>query len=194
MARGPARAPTQNAFRGQVGATRTRPLHVTTPGGDLAVAQVHVAVDVVADPELGRRLLSDDPQRALNAVRLGDGTVVRVDVPVVYHDPATELFVLVLGEGDRHRELGERARLLTELAAEPVAVPAYVRDFAVVFGIAGLRGYLERRAEQALEKGRAQAQETALRGREAELERQRTEIDRQRAELDRHRGEVERQR
>jgi hypothetical protein len=197
-----------NAFRGQVGATRTRTVHVTTPSGDLAIAQVHVAVDVVADPELGRRLLADEPERALNTIRLGDGTRLRVDVPVVYHDPATELFVLVLAEGERHRELTERARLLTELSTEPVAVPAYVRDFGVVFGIAGLRAYLESRAELALEKGRAaeaardleaqrgqvERRKIELATREAEVERARAENERVRAELERTRSELERSR
>jgi hypothetical protein len=208
MARGPARAPTLNAFRGQVGATRTRTVHVTTPAGDLAIAQVHVAIDVVADPELGRRLLADDPQRALNTVRLGDGTLLRLDVPLVYHDPATELFVLVLAEGERHRELAERARLLTELSAEPVAVPAYVRDFGVVFGIAGLRAYLESRAELVLEKARAaesardldaqrgllERRRLELQNREAEVERVRADNERTRAENDRLRSEHERAR
>jgi len=185
MARGPVRAPKQGAFRGQVGATRTQTVHVTTVRGDLIAATVHVAVDVVADPELGQRLLADDPQRALNAVRLPDGTAIVVPVPVVYHDPGNELFVLVLGEADRHRELAERARIYQELAAEAVVIPSYVRDFTVVFGAVGLRAYLERRAEETLERSR-----TAESSREIDLLK--TQLERRRGEMASSTAEVER--
>src|SRR5690349_12433622 len=134
MARGSLRAATQNAYRGAAGATRQAPVHVSTPTGEIASVQVYVAVDVVSDPELGQRLLSEDPTKALNPV----------STPVVYHDPSNELMVLVLAESDRHRELTERAKLLTEMAADPsMPVPRYAREFQVVFGARGLRAFLE---------------------------------------------------
>ncbi|MCE9572076.1 MAG: hypothetical protein K8W52_02855 [Deltaproteobacteria bacterium] len=160
-------------------------IQFTAPSGDLIAATVHVGVDAVADPELAMRLQDDEPARALNAVVGPDGARAIVDVPVLYHDPAAPVFVLVLGTGDRHRELAERARVLAELAAEPVPVPAYVRDFAVVFGGRGLRDHLSRAAEQMLEQARAAEQAR-------EVERDRATLDRRRAELAVREGEVER--
>src|SRR5689334_19578805 len=125
MARGTARAPSQNAYRGALGRTQTQVVHVAGPGGDLIPAQVYTTVDAVSDPELVDRLHSEDPARALNAVRLDGGETVRVAVPVLYHDPAAELFVLVLSDAHRHRELDERIRVLERLRADEAPVPAY---------------------------------------------------------------------
>src|SRR5215813_4293888 len=100
MGRGTSRAPSQHAYRGVVGSTRTQVVQVTAPGGDIVAATVHVAVDAVADPELAERLQSDDPERALNAISFPSGARVVVAIPVVYHDPAAEVFALVLGEGE----------------------------------------------------------------------------------------------
>lgn len=183
MARGSLRAATQNAYRGAPGATRQGHVHVTLPSGEVASVPVYTAIDVTADPELGARLLDDG---AVNSVRLPDGTPLAVSTPVVYHDPGNELMVLVLAESDRHRELAERARLLAEMAADPTTpVPRYAREFAVVFGAAGLRAYLEDKAEKAV----AQARE-ADRAR-VEIDRLRGEVERLRAELERANAEIE---
>ncbi len=212
--RGRERAPSQNAYRGTVGATRQTSVLVTLPGGEIVAARVFVAVDVVADPELGQRLLSENPERALNVVRGADGVAVPINVPVLYHDPGNEVFALVLPEGDRHRELEARSQLFAELARETqVAVPAYVREFAVVFGAAGLRKHLETLVERAVGEQRAaesardlererqavdrKRAETALREQElerraTELERRATELERRAAELDRRTREMER--
>jgi hypothetical protein len=147
MARGSARAPSQSAYRGVVGRTQTATVHVTTGGGDLIAATVHTSVDAVADPELAQRLQDDD--RTFNAVRVGDETIA-VAVPVVYHDPAAELLVLVLADAYRHRELDERIRLLEQLRDDGAAVPRYAKDFGVVFDARGLRAYVEARAEEAV--------------------------------------------
>ncbi len=200
--RGRERAPSHNAYRGAAGASRQSSIHVTLPGGELVTAKVWVAVDVVADPELGQRLLADEAERALNLVRAPDGTAVVIGVPVVYHDPATEVFAVVLPETDRHRELEARAALYAELARDPGAsVPAYVRDFAVVFGAAGLRSHLERLAERALagqrgadlerERGQHERRRVELGTREADLERRLAELERRGRELDRRTAEVD---
>ncbi|HTJ43033.1 MAG TPA: hypothetical protein VL463_13105, partial [Kofleriaceae bacterium] len=194
MARGTSRAPSQNAYRGTVGSTRTQVVQVTAPGGDIVAAQVHVAVDATTDPELAVRLQTDEPDRALNAIAFADGTRSLVSVPVVYHDPAAEVFALVLGDGDRHRELDERARLYEQLAAERLAVPGYVRDFAVVFGGRGLRAYLEQRAEATLEKQRSGEGAAALEKLRTDLEREKASLDRRRAELERREAEIDRAR
>ena len=44
----------------------------------------------------------DDPGRALNVIRIdGVAEPVRVAVPILYHDPAAELLVLILAESHR---------------------------------------------------------------------------------------------
>src|SRR4051812_4688422 len=133
MARGIARAPSQNAYRGSIGRTQTTIVHVTNPRGDLVAAQVYTTIDAVSDPELVERLHSDDPARALNVIKVDGAEPVRVSMPVIYHDPAAEVLVLVLGDAHRHREIDERIRLYERLRADEAAVPSYVKEFAVVY-------------------------------------------------------------
>ncbi len=213
MARGTTRAPSHNAYKGSIGRTQTTMVHVTGPRGDLISAQVHTTIDAVSDPELVERLHTDDPNRSLNVVRAEGNEPVRVTVPIVYHDPAAELMVLVLADAYRHTELDERIRLLQRLKADEAPIPTYAKDFAVVYGSAGLRSYLEHKANEALESARSsdggkdldrrkaelstreaesdkRAREIERRGNE--LEAARAELDRQRQELDRTRVEIER--
>ena len=128
MARGNARTPSVNAYRGQLGRTQTQTVHITGARGDLVAATVHTAIDAVSDPELAERLHSDDPAVALNMLRVDGSEAVRVPVPVVYHDSAAELMVLVLGDCHRHRELEERVAVLQKLAADDAPVPQKVLD------------------------------------------------------------------
>jgi hypothetical protein len=181
MARGHARAPSQNAFRGSIGRTQTTTVHVTAPNGDLVPITVHTAIDAVSDPDLAARLQSDDPARALNVV-----SDHRIAVPIVYHDPAAELMILVLDESHRHRELDERIKLLERLRADDAPIPAYAKDFAVVFGAAGLHSYLESRANVALSQ--VSVQRAAEAGKE--LEQKRDELAKAQAELARGRQEL----
>jgi hypothetical protein len=176
--------------------TRHTTVHVTTPKGELAVATIVEAVDAVADPDVARQLLDD---RQWNQVAMPDGSVATLAVTVVYHDPAAEVLVLVLPADQRHRELDERIRLLERMRADDAPIPPYARDFAVVFGAAGLRTYLEKQAEEALIQGRIADQLKDLERRRAELDRKEAEIarkdadgERGRAELERVRAEVER--
>ncbi len=185
MARGITRAPSQTSYRGELGRTRTEAVHVTGPRGDLIAATVHTSIDAVANPELVDKLYAGE----LNVV--GEG--VRAAVPVIYHDPAAELLVLVLGEAQRHRELDERIRVLEKLRADPAPVPAYAKDFAVVFGGDGLRAYVEQRAQQAAATAREAKDHTRqtqeLSRREQELARREQDVARQRGELERLRAE-----
>lgn len=199
MARGTVRAPSHHAYRGSLGRTQTTLVHVTGARGDLTAAQVYTSIDAVSDPELVERLHSDDPARALNIVRTDGADPVKVSIPVVYHDPAAELFVLVLWDAQRHRELDERVRLLEQLRTDEAPVPGYVKDFAVVFGAHGLRTYLEGRAHEALETARSaestreldrRAKDVAAR--EGEVERLKTELDKRAKELEATKAELER--
>jgi PAS domain-containing protein len=205
MAKGP-RAPSQSAYQGSIGRTHTERVHVTTPTGQLVGVTVHTTIDAVSDPELVEQLHAG----ALNVVTFEGGSVT-VSAPVVYHDPAAEVMALVLGEVHRHSELDERIRLYERLRADPAAIPVYVRDFAVVFGPAGLRTYLEARAEQAVGENaserlrreletktreleaRQQAVETRARqldARAQDLDVRSKDIERQRRELERVRAET----
>lgn len=192
MVRGAPRAPSQNAYRGAPARTQTSLVHVTAASGELVAAQVHVAIDALTDPDLVEKLHADQ----LNVV---DG--VRVQVPVLYHDPAAELMVLVLSDAHRHRELEERIAVLTRLAADPAPVPGYAKELGVAFGSAGLRAYLERRAQDALEQARtldqhrdADKRRAELATREAELERRFKDVERRSLELESARGELEKAR
>jgi hypothetical protein len=194
MARGNARTPSVNAYRGRIGRTQTRSVHVSARGG-LVSTTVHTSVDAVADPELAERLHSDDPAVALNSLRVAGSETVAVPVPVVYHDPAAELMVLVLGEAHRHRELAERIAVLEALGADDAPVPAYAKDFAVVFGPAGLRAYLESRAEAALDVVRETIdveRRSELRQLQLDLEADKAKLERAKAELERNKTELER--
>lgn len=198
MARGTTRAPSQNAYRGSLGKTQQSTVHVAGPRGTLVAAQVYTTIDAVSDPELVERLHSEDPARSLNVVRFDGGEPVRVAVPVVYHDPAAELLVLVLPESCRHRELDERIRLLERLRDDNANVPAYAKDFAVVYGAAALRGYLEERAQQALagERQRLEGERQRLEHdkRARELERRTVELEVAKTELVSRMGDIERTR
>ena len=186
MARG-TRAPSQHAYRGAVGHTQTANIHVSTSKGDV-VATVYTAIDAVDNPELVARFHADE----LNVIATPGGEPVRAAVPVVYHDSAAELMVLVLSDAHRHRELDERIALLQRLRDDVSPIPSYVKDFAVVFGTAGLRAYLEHRAEEALVKARSPegTRERELDRRKADLDQQRAELERVRHELDRTRSEL----
>ncbi len=187
----PARARAQNAYRGAIGQTQTKTVHVTTARGDLVATTVHTTIDAVSDPELVERLYAG----SLNTIRLDGAGAHEVATPIVYHDPAAELLVLVLGEAHRHREIDERIHLLERLKTDEAPIPAYVKDFVVVFGGKGLRAYLETKAQQALaqrvDTKELDKKKLELQNREAELERMRQELDHARAELKRKQGEHE---
>lgn len=156
----------------------------------MRAATVYTTIDAVSDPELADRLHETDPARALNIARFDGAPPVVLAVPVVYHDPAAEVFVLVLGDAHRHRELEERIAVYQRLLADGASIPRYVKDLAVVWGGAGLRSYLEERAHQTLEQDRARADEDK---RSREVERARLELDVQKAELAKQRAELEHQ-
>ncbi len=192
MARGHARAPSQNAYRGAIGRTQTATVHVTGPTGDLIIGTVYTTIDAVSDPELALRLHTEDPERALNLVRVDGADPLRIAAPVVYHDPAAELMVLVLGEAHRHRELEERILLLERLRDDDASIPSYVKDFAVVFGATGLHAYLEARAHEALVAARAGDGAKELDRIKAQLEHERAEHQRTTTEHQRTAAELER--
>ena len=192
MARGTTRTPSQNAYRGALGRTQTTTVHVTGPRGDLIAAQVYTTVDAASDPELVERLSTDDPVMALNVVRAESGESIRVAVPVVYHDPVAELLVLVLADSHRHRELDERIALLQRMRSDDAAIPPYAKEFGVVYGAAGLRGFLDKRAAEALDRARHADVANELERRRAELDGRASELEKTRDGNDKRSRELER--
>lgn len=159
----------------------------------MVTTEVYSSVNVSAEPEFGQRMLTSDPAAALNTVVCpGRELPLMLAVPVVYHDPDRELFILVLPESSRHRELVERAELLMALARDPAPVPAYVRDFGVVFGATELGRWIERQAESARQVARSVARAQELDDAAAALGKERGEMEQRSAELAFLRQEIER--
>jgi hypothetical protein len=182
------RRPSEHAYRGQTGETRRTQVHVTTTGGGLVTATVVDGIDAVADPDLARAFLDGSD---FNHVQSG-GATIRLAIPVVYHDPAAEVLVLVLPEEHRHRELEERINLLERMIDDDSPIPPYAKEFAVVFGADGLRAWLERRAETALEEARLAEMGRTLEQRRADLDRRAAEMDRKDDLMEQREAEIER--
>ena len=100
-----------SAYRGSWGQTRTESVHVPLSSGDIASVTVWRAINVDRDPALAARLEAG----TLNRVTLPDGSQTSVDVPVLIHHEGRAL-TLLLSPALRHRELAERAAVLTALA------------------------------------------------------------------------------
>ncbi len=130
-------------YVGEIGKTRTSTVHVIDSRGALVAVQVYTGINAADDPALAEQLRDD----SLNVVQLGGGEM-RIAVPVVYHDPAARLMVLVLGDAHRHREIEERIRLLEQLRDDIADIPGYAKAFVVAFAAEGLRALLVDRARQ----------------------------------------------
>lgn len=162
--------PVEETYSGPVGATRMEAVHWTQTDGTITSVRVHTAVNATSDPALAERLVTGN----LNWVQLGGADEMQlVSVPVVYHDEEARLFLLVMPESHRARELAERAALLGRLAEDPKnAVPSYVLGFRVVYA-EELALYLETRASEALlapaDESEIAAREEAIVSREAKL-------------------------
>ncbi|MBA3452168.1 MAG: hypothetical protein H0T42_03605 [Deltaproteobacteria bacterium] len=190
MARG-TRAPSQNAYRGSIGKTQTATLHVTGARGETVSAQAYTTIDAVSDPELVERLHSEDPAKALNVVRADGGAVIKVAVPVIYHDPAEEILVLILADAHRHREIDERIKLLERMRDDDAPIPPYAKEFAVVYTPAGLAAYLERRTNEVLTAAQTAEAARDLDLRAQDLDRRARELEAAHSELERNRVELE---
>jgi len=183
----------EETYSGPVGATRMEAVHWTQRDGTIASVRVHTAVNATSDPALAERLVSGN----LNWVQLGGSDEMQlVSVPVVYHDEEAHVFLLVLPESHRARELAERAALLARLAEDPKnAVPSYVVGFRVVYAD-DLALYLDTRASEALEtpadESEIAAREEAIVSREAKLSEweERLRAGQQELELDLKQREI----
>jgi hypothetical protein len=174
-----------HGYRGAIGRTQTSAVHVTDARGELVAVQVTTSIDATSDPGLVQRLHDE----TLNVAWPDGGHPIRITVPVVYHDPAAELLVLVLGDAHRHRELEERIAVLDQLRRDPATVPLYAKDFAVVFGAAGLRAVLEQRGHRRSAAAELERSTRELEQRTGELAAARAERA-ERAEIEALRGDA----
>jgi len=175
------------AYEGKLGQTTADRVRYTCRCGAVHTVNVYRSIDVNANPELSERMLSADAASVLNGFRC-ERTQEHygVSLPVVYHAPDSDLFLLVLPESMRHRELQERIALLQTLADDqPGPLPRYVREFGVVFGRDELEAYLEAEAERALARVRNAEADQQLRRRRLALEERERTIGAQQAEIER---------
>ena len=191
MARGTARAPSQNAYRGSIGRTQTALVHVTGARGDLIAAQVYTSIDAVSDPDLVDRLHSDDPARALNVVRVDGADPIQrracrssITTPL----PSCSCWCSPTRIATASSRSGSACS--SGCATTTRQCPRTSKDFAVVFGASGLRAYLERRAQEALETARTADAARELDRRRADVAVREGEIERAKGELERAKGEL----
>lgn len=123
-------------YEGPLGHTLQESIHVSLPSGQIQSARAYTQVNVATDPELR--------EAALRGALHPPVAQQTLAIPYMFHDPVARKFALVLPEALRHRELQERANLLSRLAeAAQHPIPPYVRQARVVFGPDELRAYLD---------------------------------------------------
>lgn len=129
------RAPTGVRDGVRFGGTATRVFRVRQ-GNVLESLELYTVIDAETHPALAELVRSAPALPALTVA----GRWVELAVPLVYHEPSLELWVLLLPEILRHRELDERAELLrqAQLAAPELEVPEYVLTPTVVTSAAEL--------------------------------------------------------
>lgn len=124
------------------------------------------SVNVHTDPRLGGAALEGT---------LHDTDAGPLAIPFTFHDPEKRHFVLVVPSVLAHRLMHERAALLTRLADEERALPAYVAVADTAVGPEGLAEYLERGGSSAAardlaaETERLQTEGESLLARERQL-------------------------
>ncbi|MGM0555881.1 MAG: hypothetical protein ACQEVA_05855 [Myxococcota bacterium] len=173
------------------------------------MADVYECINVTQDPDLREPLMSGGLFEVQDS--LGDERH-ELALPVRIHNEDIRLLALVIPDSLRHREFELRVELLQAMAEEGQALPAYIRDFEVVFGLDAYRRLEEAYAAQS-EGYRSRDEETQLtelpdpsereaaadveeqwqqvgrererlEEREAQLEEVRSRIDRERARMD----------
>ena len=179
-------------YLGRAGTTRRRNVHFACPCGALVSVEVYRSIDANSEPELAQRLIAEDLD--LNTSRCPEtGELHIINSPVIYHAPDNRLFILVIPDALRHREPEERTLLAAEIAEDTgVDVPAYVREYRVVYGAAGLNRHLEEQAEEAMQATRGAEMAQQLEMTERELEKQRETMAAQQAEFERIASELDR--
>jgi hypothetical protein len=176
-------------YRGALGTTRSRVIRIRD-GHSLIGVEVYVSVNADTHPELGARARGEDSAEALHGITIA-GAALEVAMPLLYHEPCRELFVLVLPIALRHREIEERIELYRQLQTESAAtpIPSYVLNFDVAVGAESLRDVRARPrspAATAMRDDRTELHEAELR--EAELETWQRELELRAAELEQRTG------
>ncbi|MFW5965894.1 MAG: CpXC domain-containing protein [Persicimonas sp.] len=174
------------------GATAHTTISVRGRDGSLFGATVYRCVNATTDPDLRDELLSGDLYEVEDPTT---GDIYRLALDVRYHDPAREIFALVIPEQLRHRELELRRELLGELAAADGELPDYMRAFETVVGPEGLRHLEEKTLAAASSDGEGDAAEaTRVDPQPDQVEEERAELEEERERLQAERDALERDR
>lgn len=134
-----------DVYRGQLGETAQRSIQVTGRDGKTFVADVYECINLTEDPGLREPLMSGALFDAHDPVT---DDVYELAVPVRIHNEDLRLLALVIPESLRHREFSLRVELLEAMARQNHGLPAYIRDFEVVFGFDAYRRLEEAHAAE----------------------------------------------
>ena len=131
-------------YEGVLAFTQKRGIQYRCRCGVLGSTSVYRVINAVTDPGLAQALCDGGRQKEIAGFQC---EICRwetvVHIPTMYHDPATNTFVLVLPQSIRHLELRQRAEFWNQLAEDDAFVPQYVLEHAIVYGAQGLQEYLE---------------------------------------------------
>lgn len=174
------------------GRARARKVHLACRCGVVSSVEVPAVIHAGVAPLAAKAFIAESsPAALIEATCPACKAHVPLDVAVVYHDPKSELFALVLAPGQRHRELSERAALYTELAADTDApVPEYIRRFEVVYGKPGLRELLAAGKKAPPSSKDDPGPAAAIAAKLAEIERREAMLDDREAALARRAAEL----
>ncbi len=193
---------------GAFGATTERTLRITSAQGTVFSATVYSCVNALDHPEVVEELWAGTLHHV--PCPFEEGRVYELAVPVMYHDQGREVFALVVPEALRHEELSLRQEVLRKLEEADGVVPDYIREFATVVGLDGLRRWLKNGVERrevapdttviterpAMESGREASEvskvDEELKEREAELDAREEELRVQREQFEEVASRVER--
>ncbi len=145
----------ERIYCGKLARTTTASVQYRCCCGSLVPCELVVSVDVQADSDTACQATEQGAERHLHRFECpvcGEAQVAAT--PFTYHDGEQRLFVLVLPDSYRSRELQERAALLATLAKEGNPVPSYVSDAKVAYDSKGLADVLVRRLGQQDEASR----------------------------------------
>jgi hypothetical protein len=184
-----------DVYRGQLGETARKSIQVTGREGGTFVVDVYECINVTQDPELREALESGGIFEARDPVT---DDVHELAEPVRVHNEELRLLALLIPESLRHREFACRIDLLEQMAGQSQGLPAYIRDFEVVFGV---DAYLRLEEAYAAERDGygAPDEKTQLteipdpsdRSGGADAQRQWQEIERERDRLEEEKSQLE---
>ncbi len=144
----------ESSYRGVRAETTTQQVQHRCRCGALTPCSLVVSVDA-EDKDVACLATEQGIERGLHKLVCEScETPQLASIPFTYHDGSERVFVLVLPESSRSRELEERADLLRSLAQEAAFIPNYVVEPVVVYGSEGLSEFLVARLRERDEHNR----------------------------------------